>query len=83
MAYDIPIMIKVDRDTKKKMEKINVNWSEAIRKFIADRLNRRKNIALALLLNEKVLDMNKKGKKSDSTAIIRKMRDTRYGPGSS
>ena len=82
MADDVSVLIKVDRQTKERMLKMNINWSGAIRQFIKEKLERRKrNRALAVLLNDRILS-SQKWHKMDTTEIIRKFRDERYGPNS-
>lgn len=83
MSNDASVLIKIDRKTKDKMSKLNINWSETIRRFIKAKLSRdKKNVALAVALNDRILNMQKR-QKGDTTDIIRKFRDARYGPGSS
>jgi hypothetical protein len=82
MSNDASVLIKVDGKTKAEMSKLKINWSEAIRQFIKERLSRDKsNMALAVALSDKILYDQKK-RKGDSTEIIRRYRDSRYGPGS-
>ena len=79
MTYEETILIKLDKDTKRKMKEIDANWSELIREFIQNELNRKRNTARAEKLRARlfrhVSGMN-------STQIIRKFRDERYGPNS-
>ena len=47
------ITIRIPRELKEKMRKININWSEEIRKFIARRIDeevRRKQIEEAIAM---------------------------------
>jgi len=82
MSNDAAVLVKVDSKTKDEMSKLKINWSEAIRQFIKERLNRdRRSMALAVALSDKILYGQKK-RKGDSTEIIRRYRDSRYGPGS-
>lgn len=83
MSYDSAILIKVDKGTKEKMERLNVNWSEEIRKFIKSLLESEadKNLALAVATTDKFF-RKAKSKGFESAVFIRKMRDERYGSGS-
>ncbi len=77
------VLIKIDSKTKDEMSRLEINWSEAIRQFIKERLSKGKNnMAIAVALSDKILYSQKKHK-GDSTAIIRKFRDARYGENSS
>ena len=60
----------------------NLNWSRILRERIFEVLEResRKNRMEALRLMEKLSRKSPPG--WDSTAFIRKMRETRYGPSS-
>jgi hypothetical protein len=82
MSNNSSVLIKIDTDTKERMSKLKINWSEAIRQFIKGKLDSSKNIALAVALNDKILGGQKKSK-GDTIEIIRKFRDARYGKGSS
>jgi Zn-dependent oligopeptidase len=77
MTYEGTILIKLDKDTKRRMKEINTNWSELIREFIQKELNRKRNIARAEKLRAKLF---RQGRGMDSAQIIRYFRDTRYGP---
>ena len=72
------ISVRIDDELKQKMDKYKyINWSEIIRteiKKIVEKLESR-NLAEALLLNEKL----RRKSKVDTTEIIRKWRDGRYG----
>ncbi len=81
MSGESQILVKVDKGTKQKMKKIRINWSAEIRRFIANRVSEERNLALAVILTERVFRKAKK-KRFDSTAFIRKMRDARYGSSS-
>ena len=81
MQHEEAILVKVDKPTKEKMKKLNINWSKAIRGFISEELNRKRNLAKAVALTDKLFRKAKK-KGFDSTAFIRKMRSERYGPDS-
>jgi post-segregation antitoxin (ccd killing protein) len=34
MTYEEAILVKIDKDTKRRMKSVKVNWSERIREFI-------------------------------------------------
>ena len=72
----VNISVRVDEKMKKEMERLNqVNWSEVIRAAIKERLNqeKQKNLAKAVLINEKIRKTAPKG--YDSTKVIREWRD--------
>ncbi|MCS4539828.1 MAG: hypothetical protein HYU03_03950 [Thaumarchaeota archaeon] len=71
------ITVRVDRQTKKKMEQFkDVNWSEVVRKAIREKIEgtRRSNLALAVLLNERIRLKAPMG--YNSTSVIREWRDS-------
>ena len=75
------ISVRVDSELKKAMDaNKNINWSEIIRQAIISTLQKEqeKNMAKAVLLNEKV--RKKAPTDYDSTETIRDFRETRYGP---
>ena len=76
------ISVRVDEKMKKEMERLKqVNWSEVIRVAIKERLNqeKQKNLAKAVLINEKIRKIAPKG--YDSTSVIREWRERRsQGP---
>ncbi len=78
MTYTRAILIKVDKETKKRMTEIKLNWSSEIRKFIEDLLNsnQNKNLAKAVVMTNKLF-RKAVVKNFDSTRIIRRMRDMR------
>ncbi|MGC8537551.1 MAG: hypothetical protein ACP5MZ_01020 [Candidatus Micrarchaeia archaeon] len=78
MADETAMLIKLDRHTKERMREIHVNWSNEIRNFIKERISDEKNPTLAVMLADKVFNSQKR-KNTDTTSIIRKFRDTRYG----
>ena len=80
MPYEEAILVKLDKVTKRKMTAAEENWSELIREFIQRELNKKRNVAKAERLRTKLF---KAVKGKDSTAIIREMRESRYGPASS
>ena len=70
------ISVRVDEKMKKEMERLKqVNWSEIIRIAIKDRLDqeKQKNLAKAVLINEKIRKTAPIG--YNSTNIIREWRD--------
>lgn len=74
------ISVRVSDEMKKRMEKLrHVNWSEVLRQAIVRVLEEEegRNLALALLLNEKVRKKAPEG--WDSTEFIRRWREHRYG----
>lgn len=75
-GYDM-ISVRVDKKLKKTMQGIkNVNWSEVIRSAIRMEVeNRNRNLAKALLLNEK--NVIKPEKNFNSTEMIKKWRLSR------
>jgi len=72
------ITIRIDERTKKMMEEIKINWSEFIRNAIKNKIEEeeRKNLARAVLINEKIRKKSKGEAKAEE--IIRKFRDERY-----
>ena len=78
MVDGTAMLIKLDRYTKERMNKIHINWSNEIRNFIKKRINEEKNPTLAVILADKVFNSQKR-KDTDTTSIIRKFRDARYG----
>ncbi|MEM4141252.1 MAG: hypothetical protein QXG36_09120, partial [Nitrososphaeria archaeon] len=67
------ITVRVDEELKKRMSRFkNINWSEIIRKAISDVLKREeeRNLAIALLLNEKNVITPDEG--FSSVEVIRK-----------
>ncbi len=75
------VTLRVDPETKARMDRLEaVNWSEILRERIFEVLEResRKNRMEALRLMEKLSRKSPPG--WDSTAFIRQMRETRYGP---
>ncbi|MEM2661226.1 MAG: hypothetical protein QXK55_08235 [Nitrososphaeria archaeon] len=70
------ITVRVDEELKKRMSRFkNINWSEIIRKAISDVLKREeeRNLAIALLLNEKNVITPDEG--FSSVEVIRKWRE--------
>jgi Arc/MetJ-type ribon-helix-helix transcriptional regulator len=73
------ITVRIPEELKKKMREIDINWSEYIRSAIEKKIEeeKRKNIAKAVLLNEK---LRKKSKgEPPAEEIIRTFRESRYG----
>ncbi|MEM3384530.1 MAG: hypothetical protein QXE78_03225 [Nitrososphaeria archaeon] len=70
------ITVRVDEELKKRMSRFkNINWSEIVRKAILDVLKREeeRNLAIALLLNEKNVITPDEG--FSSVEVIRKWRE--------
>ncbi|MCD6488234.1 MAG: hypothetical protein J7K21_03310 [Desulfurococcales archaeon] len=70
--------IRIDPEIKKRMKKYSyINWSEVVRRAILEKLNKeeRKNIAEALLINEKLRRKPPRG--WSSVEVIRFWRDRR------
>jgi Arc/MetJ-type ribon-helix-helix transcriptional regulator len=74
------ITVRVDGETKEKMDLVSINWSEAIRSAISEILQRetRRNRIRAAQLTDRIRIRAPKG--WDSTKVIRAWRDARYGP---
>ncbi len=68
------ITIRIPKELKEKMKKININWSEEIRRFIEEKIR-----SYELLETfEKIRRRAKKRKvRVDSTVLIREDRDRR------
>jgi hypothetical protein len=79
MVYEEAFLIKIDKNTKRRMKDVKINWSELIREFIQKEIEKKRNIARAERLRAKLF---REVKGVDSTEVIRKMRDSRYGPSS-
>ena len=76
------VTVRVDEETKERMEQVHgVNWSQVLRERIQQVLDQesRKNRMEALRIMERLSRKSPPG--WDSTAFIRRMRDSRYGPG--
>ena len=74
------IRVRINDDTKRKMEKLkHINWSEIIREAVIKVLEKEKNrnIAKAVLLNEKVRKKAPEG--WNSVEALRYWREHRYG----
>lgn len=71
------ITIRIDEETKKLMDQTNLNWSEIIRQAIRTKIeeDRRKNLAKAVLINEKTRKTSRGEMKAEE--IIRRFRDER------
>ncbi|MEM3440002.1 MAG: hypothetical protein QXG32_03680 [Candidatus Bathyarchaeia archaeon] len=50
------ITVRIDEETKRMMDGIDINWSEVIRRAIRERIEeeRRRNLAKAVLINEEL-----------------------------
>ncbi|RLI27866.1 hypothetical protein DRO58_03380 [Candidatus Bathyarchaeota archaeon] len=70
--------VRIDEETKRLMSGIDVNWSEVIRRAIRRRIEeeRRKNLALAVLINEELRRKSRGEMKAEE--IIRRFRDERH-----
>ncbi|MEM4531882.1 MAG: type II toxin-antitoxin system ParD family antitoxin [Thermofilaceae archaeon] len=76
------VSVRVSDELKRRMEKLrHVNWSEVLRQAIVRILEEEegRNLALAVLLNEKIRKKAPEG--WDSTEFLRRWRDGRYGEG--
>jgi Arc/MetJ-type ribon-helix-helix transcriptional regulator len=71
------ITVRVDNETRRMMKEIKINWSEFIREAITRKIEeeKRKNIAKAVLINEKL--RRSKGEPS-AEEIIRMSREAVY-----
>jgi len=72
------ITVRVDEETKKMMESLEINWSEFIRQTVRERVreDRGKNLAKAVLINERVRRKTKGEMKAED--IVRKFREERH-----
>jgi len=81
-TYMPVITVRIDEETKRLMQAVQMNWSEFIRAAIRAKATeeKRKNIARAVLINERL----RRATKGESPAedIIRRSRDERHGKGS-
>ena len=71
------VNVRLDKETKKRMEAIRVNWSEVVREAIRRKIEEEngKNLAKAVLINERLRRESKGEMKAED--IIRKFRDER------
>jgi Arc/MetJ-type ribon-helix-helix transcriptional regulator len=76
------ITVRIDEETKKMMKEIKVNWSDFIRNAIRMKVQeeRRKNLAKAVLINEKLRRKSKGEARAEE--IIRKYREEQYADSS-
>ncbi len=74
------ITVRVDQGMKRQMDDVSINWSEAIRKAIANIIEEHagRNRVRAAQLADKIRIPAPKG--WDSTDVIRAWRDARHGP---
>jgi len=74
------ITVRVDEITKREMDTVSINWSEAIRDAISTIITERRvrNRIRAAQLTDRIRMKAPPG--FDSTRIIREWRDRRYGP---
>ena len=72
------ITVRIDEETKAKMDSVDVNWSEVIRSAIKRRIEeeKRRNLAKAVLINEELRRPTRGEEKAEE--IIRRFRDERY-----
>ena len=68
------LTVRIPRELKEKMKKININWSEEIRKFIEDRI---RSYELLEVLEEIRSRAKKRRVRVDSTLLIREDREKR------
>ncbi len=75
------ITVRVDQQTKERMDSVTINWSDAIRQAISRIVEEEtgKNRIRAAQLNDRIRVTVPRG--FDSTKLIREWRDRRYGPG--
>jgi predicted transcriptional regulator len=76
------ITVRIDEETKRLMSRIDVNWSEVVRRAIRSRIEeeKRRNLAKAVLINEELRRVSRGEMKAEE--IIRKFRDERRGENS-
>jgi predicted transcriptional regulator len=76
------ITVRIDEETKRLMSRIDVNWSEVVRRAIRSRIEeeKRRNLAKAVLINEELRRASRGEMKAEE--IIRKFRDERRGENS-
>lgn len=72
------VSVRVDEETKRRMDELNVNWSAVLREHIDERLEESDNrdLAQAVLLTERT---RRSVDDWDSTDEIRRWRDERGG----
>jgi len=64
--------IRISKDLKEKMKKLNAEWSEEVRRFIEQRV---KHLELIKTIEEIRLRAEKRRVKTDSTWLIREDRE--------
>jgi len=64
--------IRISKELKEKMKKLNAEWSEEVRKFIEQRV---KHLELIKTIEEIKLRAEKRRVKTDSTRLIREDRE--------
>ena len=75
----VTISIRIDETLKEEMDRLShLNWSAIIRQAIKIKINQegQKNLAKAILVNEKIRKIAPEG--FNSTEIIREWRDRNY-----
>ncbi|MGB9895582.1 MAG: hypothetical protein ACPLN2_06760 [Thermoproteota archaeon] len=72
------ITVRVDEEIKKMMKEIKINWSDFIKDAIKSKIDeeKRKNLAKAVLINEKLKRKSKGEAKAEE--IIRKFREEQH-----
>ncbi|RLG82134.1 MAG: hypothetical protein DRO40_08375 [Thermoprotei archaeon] len=70
----VVITIRIPRELREKMKKVDINWSEEIRKFIEERIKR---YELLEAFEEIRTKARKRRVKIDSTLLIREDREQR------
>jgi len=76
------VSVRVDKELKRRMDRLkHINWSEVIRRAIMKTLEEEegRNLARAVLLNEKVRKKAPEGWRS--VEVIRYWREHRHGKG--
>lgn len=82
-TYVTVITVRLDEKTKKMMKQVKINWSEFIRNAIKSKIEeeRRKNIARAVLINERLKRRSRGEPKAEE--IIRIFREDLHVRGNS
>ncbi|MCD6487653.1 MAG: CopG family transcriptional regulator [Desulfurococcales archaeon] len=70
----VVLTIRIPRELREKMKRINVNWSEEIRRFIEERIKRYELIETFKEIRSRA---RKRRVKVDSTLLIREDRERR------
>lgn len=74
------VTVRVDEQTKRRMDELPLNWSEAIRKAIFNIVEEetQRNRVRAAQIADRIRIPSAKG--YNSTKVVRAWRDARYGP---